>query len=453
MTYGDGDEHDRKRLPQAILAACPGPGSDLAQHVAAGRARFRARYEAYRRQQEQRVAAEAAARDLAGRWDRPPIQFNVAPPQTDADLSHGPAREPGARVHGRKDVVAERRPSEAVVIQQVIMQASDGEVPAERRRPDVPPEEVISAQSRLRREIGFIGDMDDPSVRTVCVDGPGCYWVQRSSWRLVDCPALTEERFRRLVHLACLASGHEPSLPQAVVRGSLGGLAFDGLDRVRFGVVRPPASRDGVAKLSFLVPVRAEPPLDRLFASVLANAPRPRLSDVRPDESLAVRFNEALAGRMAVIVSGPPIAERFDFVNLLAKSIPAGRRVVVLEGDDDWSSLFGAPTENCVRLHYRRGFAGMSIEDVVRAAEALRPDHLVIPSVDDMGFDAYAQHIGPAFSGQVIGINAFRQDLSHFPAEPDVVVLIGDNNAFPPLGIIRAMVRRSDSLAAPFAET
>ena len=70
----------------------PAPGPDLAQDVAAGRARFRGRFEAHRRQQAeqaQRAADAAAARELVGQWDRLATRFNAALPHLDADPSYG----------------------------------------------------------------------------------------------------------------------------------------------------------------------------------------------------------------------------------------------------------------------------------------------------------------------------------------------------------------------------
>jgi len=79
--------------PVASAAAGPAPGAGLAEDVAQGRARFRERFEAHRRQQAQRAADEAGARELVGRWDRLLTGFRDALPRLDADPAYGPARE------------------------------------------------------------------------------------------------------------------------------------------------------------------------------------------------------------------------------------------------------------------------------------------------------------------------------------------------------------------------
>jgi len=79
--------------PVASAAAVPAPGAGLAEEVAQGRARFRERFEAHRRQQAHRAADEAGARELVGRWDRLLTGFRDALPRLDADPAYGPARE------------------------------------------------------------------------------------------------------------------------------------------------------------------------------------------------------------------------------------------------------------------------------------------------------------------------------------------------------------------------
>ena len=103
----------RQRGPGPAAVRRPAPGPDLAQDVAAGRARFRGRFEAHRRQQAQRAADAAAARELVGQWDHLATRFNAVLPQLDADPSYGPAREAllgfGQAVRGQPGAVAALR--------------------------------------------------------------------------------------------------------------------------------------------------------------------------------------------------------------------------------------------------------------------------------------------------------------------------------------------------------
>ena len=66
---------------------------ELAADVARGRAEFRERFEAHRRQQAQQAADKVAARDLVGRWDRLMTDYKAVLPGLDADPAYGPARE------------------------------------------------------------------------------------------------------------------------------------------------------------------------------------------------------------------------------------------------------------------------------------------------------------------------------------------------------------------------
>ncbi len=62
--------------------------------MATGRAGFRERFEAHRRQQAQAQARdEAAARELVGQWDRVLTAYNAALPKLEADPPLGGTRE------------------------------------------------------------------------------------------------------------------------------------------------------------------------------------------------------------------------------------------------------------------------------------------------------------------------------------------------------------------------
>jgi Ti-type conjugative transfer relaxase TraA len=70
----------------------PAPDPGLAQVVAAGRAGFRERFEAHRRQQAQAAQDQAAARDLVGSWERLLGAYNTALPGLERDPALGGTR-------------------------------------------------------------------------------------------------------------------------------------------------------------------------------------------------------------------------------------------------------------------------------------------------------------------------------------------------------------------------
>ena len=72
--------------------AAPVPAPGLAETVATGRAGFRERFEAHRRQQAQ-ARDEAAARELVGQWDRVLTAYNAALPKLEADPALDGTRE------------------------------------------------------------------------------------------------------------------------------------------------------------------------------------------------------------------------------------------------------------------------------------------------------------------------------------------------------------------------
>jgi len=70
----------------------PAPDPGLAQAVALGRAGFRERFEAHRRQQAQAAQDQAAARDLVGSWERLLGAYNTALPGLERDPALGGTR-------------------------------------------------------------------------------------------------------------------------------------------------------------------------------------------------------------------------------------------------------------------------------------------------------------------------------------------------------------------------
>jgi len=75
----------------------PAPDPGLAQAVALGRAGFRERFEAHRRQQAQVAQDQAAARDLVGLWERLLGAYNTALPGLERDPALGGTRAELAR--------------------------------------------------------------------------------------------------------------------------------------------------------------------------------------------------------------------------------------------------------------------------------------------------------------------------------------------------------------------
>ena len=91
LTRDAGPAERPAPTPEPAKAA-PEPAPALADVVATGRAGFRERFEAHRRQQAQ-ARDEAAARELVGQWDRMLTAYNAALPKLGADPALGGTRE------------------------------------------------------------------------------------------------------------------------------------------------------------------------------------------------------------------------------------------------------------------------------------------------------------------------------------------------------------------------
>ena len=87
----------RELMPESQIVVQPPPASQpalgLAEAVAAGRAGFRERFEAHRRQQQAQVRDETAARELVGQWDQLLTAYNAVLPKLETDPTLGGVRE------------------------------------------------------------------------------------------------------------------------------------------------------------------------------------------------------------------------------------------------------------------------------------------------------------------------------------------------------------------------
>ncbi len=106
LDYGGGDlaeryavrrglvpESEIVRPAAAATAARQAREAELAQEVAAGRARFRDRYAAHQRQRQEAAERDAQAHGLVGQWDRLIKGYRAALPGLDRDPAYDVARE------------------------------------------------------------------------------------------------------------------------------------------------------------------------------------------------------------------------------------------------------------------------------------------------------------------------------------------------------------------------
>jgi type IV secretory pathway ATPase VirB11/archaellum biosynthesis ATPase len=347
------------------------------------------------------------------------------------------------RVHGYKEGVARLRAQEVEALERVIRQALTSDVLADTVRDGAAPGKLQSVERALCQEIDQIEEMLEPDVKTICIDNPGYYWVQRNAWKRVAWPELTDKRLERLADLAWTICHGDMSTSRGVARGSFPDPATGGGGaHIKLDVIRRPVIIDGIAKLALRLPFREELSLKGIFEGTKHATARPGLDDLKEGDSLKTGLQEAIAKRQMILVNGAGIAERFEFIDILVNSIPEGRRVVVLDGDNGWSVRDDVLPENSVRLHYSKKSGGVTIKDVARAAEALRPDHLIVPDAEDMERDEFLLYVGYVFPGQIVGVHIPFQASSKFHELAEVVVSIINSRVAPPLGINGVLVRQ-----------
>lgn len=291
------------------------------------------------------------------------------------------------------------------------------------------------AASRLRGDLlgalGPIGAMiEDGSVSAVGVDRPGGAWVQAgASWEWREWSGLDAARLQEVVDLASVTVG---AGDRGVARGGLG-------EGVRLEVLRPPVLQ-APGGLFFRVSSREVKSLETLAAEGFFDNVKPYSPD-SAEPSLTVvskgvgaRLKAAVDERELIMLCGMPLWERVELVEMLVRSIPAGRRVVVLEDRNQRDLKTDCLPQNSVVLTYERGNKGAELREVAQAAEALRPDHIIVPNLRWEDKEAYKLGIGHVFGGQIVASDALEPSIKlddWIASHADVVIEVASDRVAP----------------------
>lgn len=276
----------------------------------------------------------------------------------------------------------------------------------------------------------------EPGVTAISLDRPGGFWVDAASgWGWRDWPDLDAAHLAELVNLGAAAMRH-PGF-EGVTRGSLG-------EGIRLEVLRPPVSPHPSGALAFRVTSVEPRSLEDLLATMETTRwnqpikPRPLAPLL---ENVGQRLQSAVKRRESILLCSAPLWERIELVEMFIRSIPADRRVVVIEARDQRDPQIRSEIlpRNSAVLTYRRGTVGAEFADVARAAEAFRPDHVVVPNMRVEHRTDFTLGIASVFRGQIVATDAHETD-KDFTSTADVVIRVV-NDRVAPMGIGEVQAR------------
>ena len=269
--------------------------------------------------------------------------------------------------------------------------------------------------------------LNETGVNVVTFDQPGGFWVKVGlewSWR--DWPELDAVHLAELVKLGAAAVWHLDF--KGVTRGSLS-------KGIRLEVLRPPIAPHPSGALAFRISSHESYSLEDFFATTDTtrwNQPIKSRPLAPVLEDVGLRLKAAVDRQENILLCSPPLWERIELVETFIRSIPAGRRVVIIEDRDQRDPRIRSDIlpRNSIVLTYVRGTMGAEFADAARAAEAFRPDYIVVPNLCAAHKNDFSFGIADVFRGQIVATNAHESDET-FTSTADVVIKVVSDQAAP----------------------
>ncbi|MGQ0617315.1 MAG: CpaF family protein [Acidimicrobiia bacterium] len=222
-------------------------------------------------------------------------------------------------------------------------------------------DEVVGAVVRdVVARVSGLGPLDpllaDPDVSDIMVNGPGPVWVERAGRLESTSIELEVAVIEQLIERVVAPLGLRVDRSSPIVDARLA-------DGSRVNAVVPPLAVDGPCLT-----------IRRFGARSLS------LVDSCPP-GVAELLHWAVRARTNIVVSGGAGAGKTTLLNTLARSVPAGERLVTIED----AAELRLPHPHVVRLESRPpnvdGVGGVTLRALVRNALRMRPDRILVGEV------------------------------------------------------------------------
>ena len=153
------------------------------------------------------------------------------------------------------------------------------------------------------------------------------------------------------------------------------------------------------------------------------------------------RLRRAITGRERILVLGPPMWERIELLDILAKSIPRERRVIVHDDNASRDPKLREEALPCNRLILNYNVEGSNVPFEKVAVFQSSSDHVIVPNLDVSDLDACKRHVFLAREGAIVATHLWSDD-QRLQGIADVIVEIKSDQAAP-LGIGDRWERRA----------
>jgi hypothetical protein len=148
------------------------------------------------------------------------------------------------------------------------------------------------------------------------------------------------------------------------------------------------------------------------------------------------RLAEAVQDQETIVVCGPAIWERIDLLDILAKSIPKNRRVIVLvenRAKSEPGLREDALPPNHVVLYYNVPGSATSLEEIGTFALNMSGDYLIVPFLRHGDLEVFQRYIAHKCEGIIVAVDALENDEAVRSIADVLIGIVSEKLA--PLGI------------------
>jgi type IV secretion system protein VirB11 len=231
--------------------------------------------------------------------------------------------------------------------------------------------------------LGISDVLLDPEVTEICINGPGCVFIEkRSRWEKIPVPTLTLDRARQF----CTALVNESGTGQSISNTHpLVSFTFTTGQRAQF--VIPPACEAGSISITIRQPSKRLYTLENYVESGLFKKIENtkvgisefdlELSRLKQSNNFSEFFSKAVLYRKNIVVAGATGSGKTTFMKSLVNHIPHYERLVTIE---DARELF-LQQPNTVHLLYSKGaqsIAKVTSKDCMEACLRMKPDRILL---------------------------------------------------------------------------
>ena len=244
--------------------------------------------------------------------------------------------------------------------------------------------------------------LKQPDVTDIYINAPGEIWIESlgGAIKALPVPELDGPALWRLAHQIASSSHQGVSRRRPLLSATLP-------DGSRVQIVAPPATRGPMA-IAIRRHIASSLPLHHYADVPSAQAERTNQDGLL--ELLSMRdypalLEQAVAGRMNIVVAGGTSAGKTTLLNSLIASIPAQERLIFIE-DTPELTLSHANSVGLVAVRGSEGETQVTPENLLQATLRMRPDRIILGELRGAEAFTFLRAINTGHPGSLTTVHA-----------------------------------------------